>query len=452
MKAAKIVKKNVSNLDQSLENALSVQVFNYQNNDDADIEVIGAVEQPGFYDIKKYKNLEDLISNLRFVNVYPWLGVLEQFDSNQLIMSSVLFSLNDPSTYKDVELLPNSKVHFIDIKAVLSQDEELFDVRDITKNIIKDYELRLNHKETTFTLPVFGKYSVVSFVDFLGLDMSDVDTVATYISPIEEIVINNDYKNMQFNAKKYNTLSFRSPSNNLITVSISGAIEFPGTYTLSNDSKVEDLYKLIGSFESQAYLDGIILTRELIRERQLKSLQKIRNDLNEVYLTRNQNGQDIADITILQSLSEDIEPENLGRLAGNFSPKSKASVNTTLLDGDSIIVPMIPNAINVLGEVLNPIALEFSKNASLSFAIDSAGGFKQFADKKRVYVITASGVVKKANRNIFARNIDLQPGDTIVVPRKILTNNPGIDVLAPITQILSDLAFSAAAIDSLSNN
>jgi protein involved in polysaccharide export with SLBB domain len=452
LKAAKIVKKNVSNLDQSLENALSVQVFNYQNNDDADIEVIGAVEQPGFYDIKKYKNLEDLITNLRFVNVYPWLGVLEQFDSNQLIMSSVLFSLNDPSTYKDVELLPNSKVHFIDIKAVLSQDEELFDVRDITKNIIKDYELRLNHKETTFTLPVFGKYSVVSFVDFLGLDMSDVDTVATYISPIEEIVINNDYKNMQFNAKKYNTLSFRSPSNNLITVSISGAIEFPGTYTLSNDSKVEDLYKLIGSFESQAYLDGIILTRELIRERQLKSLQKIRNDLNEVYLTRNQNGQDIADITILQSLSEDIEPENLGRLAGNFSPKSKASVNTTLLDGDSIIVPMIPNAINVLGEVLNPIALEFSKNASLSFAIDSAGGFKQFADKKRVYVITASGVVKKANRNIFARNIDLQPGDTIVVPRKILTNNPGIDVLAPITQILSDLAFSAAAIDSLSNN
>jgi protein involved in polysaccharide export with SLBB domain len=452
LKAAKIVKKNVSNLDQSLENALSVQVFNYQNNDDADIEVIGAVEQPGFYDIKKYKNLEDLITNLRFVNVYPWLGVLEQFDSNQLIMSSVLFSLNDPSTYKDVELLPNSKVHFIDIKAVLSQDEELFDVRDITKNIIKDYELRLNHKETTFTLPVFGKYSVVSFVDFLGLDMSDVDTLATYISPIEEIVINNDYKNMQFNAKKYNTLSFRSPSNNLITVSISGAIEFPGTYTLSNDSKVEDLYKLIGSFESQAYLDGIILTRELIRERQLKSLQKIRNDLNEVYLTRNQNGQDIADITILQSLSEDIEPENLGRLAGNFSPKSKASVNTTLLDGDSIIVPMIPNAINVLGEVLNPIALEFSKNASLSFAIDSAGGFKQFADKKRVYVITASGVVKKANRNIFARNIDLQPGDTIVVPRKILTNNPGIDVLAPITQILSDLAFSAAAIDSLSNN
>ena len=295
---------------------------------------------------------------------------------------------------------------------------------------------------------IIGYILVLAFIGYNENKKSGV----FYFTPHTQGEAHWHYVSHELNAKKYNTLSFRSPSNNLITVSISGAIEFPGTYTLSNDSKVEDLYKLIGSFESQAYLDGIILTRELIRERQLKSLQKIRNDLNEVYLTRNQNGQDIADITILQSLSEDIEPENLGRLAGNFSPKSKASVNTTLLDGDSIIVPMIPNAINVLGEVLNPIALEFSKNASLSFAIDSAGGFKQFADKKRVYVITASGVVKKANRNIFARNIDLQPGDTIVVPRKILTNNPGIDVLAPITQILSDLAFSAAAIDSLSNN
>ena len=61
-------------------------------------------------------------------------------------------------------------------------------------------------------------------------------------------------------------------------------------------------------------------------------------------------------------------------------------------------------------------------------------------------------MIERTNRNIFTKNINLEPGDTIVVPRKIVTNNPGIDALIPITQILSDLAFSAAALETLSNN
>ena len=46
----------------------------------------------------------------------------------------------------------------------------------------------------------------------------------------------------------------------------------------------------------------------------------------------------------------------------------------------------------------------------------------------------------------------LEPGDTIIVPRKILLDSPIIEALAPVSQILSNVAFSAAAIDNLSNN
>ena len=81
-----------------------------------------------------------------------------------------------------------------------------------------------------------------------------------------------------------------------------------------------------------------------------------------------------------------------------------------------------------------------------------ASGYEKFADKRRVYVITASGITFKANKNIFIKNMSLQPGDTIVVPRKIVTSNPGIDALIPVTQILSDLAFSASELDNLTNN
>ena len=443
---AEITKINIKDLDESLANALSVEVFNYVNEKIANVQVLGAVDQPGFYDLSKYRDLKDLIDNLVFIDAYPWLAVLEQFDENKLKSSSILFSLDDPTTYKSIKLLPNSRIYFADLET------RSFDVNSMSSSLIRDYSLTLNHKGESLILPVYGRYSVSSFIDYLGLDMSDVSEIATYVSPLESIVINDDYKKMEYIAQKYNTVSFRSPENSLITVSVSGAVEFPGPYTLNDDATIEDLYQLIGDFQSQAYLEGIILTREVIRQRQLKSIQKTKEDLNKALLVSSQKGEIIGDINIIKALSETINPENLGRLAGDFSPKSTASINTVLFDGDKIIIPKNPNAINVLGEVLNPVAFEYSKNTSINSAIDMAGGYQQYADKRRVYVIKANGIVVKSRRNIFAGNTSLNPGDTIVVPRKIITDNPGIDALIPVTQILSNIAFSAAALENLSNN
>ena len=169
-------------------------------------------------------------------------------------------------------------------------------------------------------------------------------------------------------------------------------------------------------------------------------------------MTSKQKGDPIGDINVIRALSETIDPENLGRLAGDFSPNSSASLNTVLFDGDSLIVPKNPNTITVLGEVLNPISFEYSKNTSIRSSVNQAGGYQQYADKNRVYIIKANGIIQKPRRNIFAGNVDLSPGDTIVVPRKIISSSPGIDALIPLTQILSDLSFSAAALDNLSNN
>ena len=442
---ASIVKKNVDTLDQNLQNALSVNVFNYVNEPSANILVQGAIEEPGFYNALKYRKLTDLINDLKFIDVYPWLAVLEQFDENKLIKSTVLFNLNDPNTYTSVELLPNSRIYFANI------DTRSFDVSETSRKLITEYELRLSHRQGNFRLPVYGKYSVSSFINLLGLDMSDVDNIATYVSPLKNIVVNDNYKNMQYIAEKYNTVNFRSFDNDLIEVSIRGAVDFPGTYVLNDDATIEDLYQLVGNFKNQAYLKGIILTRDNIRATQIKSIEKSKEDLNKVILTSVKKGENIGDINLIRALSESIEPENLGRLAGDFSPKSQGSINTILFDGDTIIVPKNPNAVNVLGEVLNPIAFEYSKKLTITSAINQAGGYQQYADKRRVYVIKANGIVKKANRNIFVRNVGLEPGDTIVVPRKIITDNPVLAALLPVTQILSDLAFSAAAIESLSN-
>lgn len=445
-KSSSIFNKTTNDIYFDLKNVLSVNVYPYLNKNKSNIQVSGAVKEPGFYSLENYKTLQILVESLEFIDVYPWMAVIEQFDENNLIKSSTLFSLVDKSTYQDIELLPNSKIFF------LNRDELTYQVNDLTETLIKEFELSLNLRGDTYSLPVYGKYRVKSLLDFLGLDMQDIDEVASYISPLEGIVLNESYMNMEFNSKKYHTISFRSPVNDLIRVSISGSIEYPGIYTLTPETKLQDLYKLIGKFKSEAFLDGIVFTRDSVRNRQLASIEKSKEDLNKAILASVQRGDNIGDINVITALSTVIEPANLGRIAGDFKPDSLSALNTVLLDGDSIFIPKNPNIISVLGEVLNPTAFEYKNRMSIRTAIEKAGGYQDFADKRKVYVIKANGIIERANKSLFVKNVKLEPGDTIIVPRKIIKNNPGIDALLPLTQILSDFAFSAAAIETLSNN
>ena len=334
------------------------------------------------------------------------------------------------------------------------RDFDVFDVGGVTLNLIEEYSLTLNYKEESYQLPVFGKYSIESFVNLLGLDMTDVNEEATFISPLDSNIVVDNYKNMNFTATKYNNISFRSPINDLITVNVSdGAIDYPGTYTLKSDSTLDDLYRLVGNFKDEAFLEGIVLTRESVRLRQLKAIETSEAALNKSLLFSMQQGEDVGDINLLTTLAKSIEPENLGRIAGDFSPQAEASSETVLFDGDSIIIPKVTNVINIIGEVLNPIAFEYSDRINIDSAIEKAGGYQSYADKRRVYVIKANGLIEKSGRNVFTGNSNLEPGDTIVVPRKISSSsNSALRSLTPVTQILSDLAFSAAAIDNLSNN
>ena len=446
--SASIVQETTNNLSYDLRNTISIDVFEYVNELRSDIEVLGAIDQPGFYSLSEFQTLEKLINNLTFVDEYPWLAVVEQFDKENLVKSSILFSLKDKNTYKDIKLLENSKVIFANL------DDRTFNSSNITENLIRDFSINLDIKGVDYILPVIGKFKVEELVDFLGLDLSDVDDIATYISPLENKVVTKNYREMQFTSSKYQTVSFRAPLNDLIKVTITGAVDYPGEYTLIAGSKINDLYSRVGNLKSDAYTDGVVFLRTSVRERQLESLERSKAELNRAILTNMQQGQASLDLNAIRLLSESIDPDNLGRIAGDFSPNSIASLETILFDGDQIIIPRYPNSVNVLGEVFNPVAFEYSNDLNIRKAIEFAGGYRESANKSQVYIIRANGLIIRQGRNVFAGNglLRIEPGDTIVVPRKINFSRSGLEVLVPITSLLSNLAFSAAAIDNLSNN
>ena len=87
-------------------------------------------------------------------------------------------------------------------------------------------------------------------------------------------------------------------------------------------------------------------------------------------------------------------------------------------------------------------------------AIVLSGGANDFADLKKVYIIHANGLISRANKNIFStnRSFALSPGDTIIVPRKIIIEGQILKNITAFSQVISNIAFSAAALQSLNTN
>ena len=441
-----ISQKELTSLKESLLNVTAVNVFEYQNKDKFNILVEGAVSQPGYYDLKGNKNLEELVSNLEFINVYPWLAVLEQFDDENLLTEIHLFSLNDVTTYESIKLRENSKVYF----ASLADREYIVD--ELTQALIDDYSLTINHYQGIYVLPTIGKFSPKSLIDLLGLDTINIPNSAIYVAPFENMVDEKTLDEMKYEASKFHTLNLKAPSSSLIEVEISGSVEFPGIYALNSDSTIEDLYAMVGEFKAGAFLDGVILQRESVRIQQVKAIEKAKSDLNEALLVNSQKGIETnLEIESVSSIVE-IDDKLLGRVAGNFNPNNSNNANFILYDGDKITVPTRPNTISVLGEVLNPSNFVFQEGISVREAIAFAGGEKEFANSRKIYIIKANGLVERVNRNVFLGDSDLSPGDAIVVPRKIAVSNSALEILVPLSNTLSSLAFSAAALDNLRND
>ena len=462
-----------NDLDISLKNVITVEVYEYNNEINSGILVSGSVSEPGYYDIDSYPELADLISELKFVNTYPFLAVLEQFDQDSLLTSSILFNLNDPNTYDGVKLQKNAKVYFLEIldlenyrdtnigKEYAPKPLEFLDLllenlgnqvlKSTTRELIKDYLLTINHKDSVYKMPVYGYYSINSFIDYLGLDMTNIDKKsATYINPVEDFISVGDYRNMSFVSKRYHNISFRSPQNTLINIKIDGEVKYPGNFTLNNGASLGDLYKLVGGFNDTADTSGVVIKRESIAIMQKDALEKAKNDLNSSLIINSGNKDNNIDPAVIASLSMQINEESLGRIAGDYSPNNSEALEFILLNNDTIFIPKKTNTLNILGEVLNPNAFPFSESIDIKDAINLAGGVKDFADVKNIYIIHANGLISRSNRNIFSgRSINLAPGDTIVVPRKIEIQGRVINNITAFTQIISDIAFSAAALQSL---
>lgn len=184
-------------------------------------------------------------------------------------------------------------------------------------------------------------------------------------------------------------------------VEISGNVAFPGKYVLLNDSeRITDLVERAGGFVGNANPRGAIMIRKRtdnlgkqILSEKIDKLAKMSND----------------------SVDVDVEAEYIVAVDLDYSIAHPGCESDIILkDGDVINVPELVNTVQISGEVMSPNSVVYKKGKPVSYYINAAGGYTERGKRSKVYVIYQNG---KASRN-FLNNAKVEPGCTIVVPRK----------------------------------
>lgn len=187
-------------------------------------------------------------------------------------------------------------------------------------------------------------------------------------------------------------------------VAIQGELLFPGTYALNKKAeRISDLVKRSGNLTPDAYARGARLVRQRSEEERFRSSAALK--------IAKQGGKDSISVKTL-----DLEKSyNVGIELDKALANPGSDYDLVLREGDRLIVPEYDNTVKINGAVMYPNTVVYKKGEKLSYYINQAGGFSDYAKKNKSFVIYANGTVSKIKGS--DKNA-IQPGSEIIVPSK----------------------------------
>ncbi len=241
------------------------------------------------------------------------------------------------------------------------------------------------------------------------------------------------------------------------SVMIAGEVKFPGAYGIEPGERLSSVLRRAGGFLPQAYPRAAVFERlqvkELSEENKLLVIRKIETSPSPVKYS-DTSGSNSAEAfqqqrdEILAALrSQPASGRLVIRISTNFSEWENSEYDVTLRNGDSLFIPKQPDFVMVTGQVANSTALLYTPGKSVGSYLKQAGGATRYADTKKIYVIQASGRVIGNDTGHLFRSVEdvlVSPGDTIVVPEKIMVESATWKNVLNTAQLISALAITAA--------
>jgi len=252
------------------------------------------------------------------------------------------------------------------------------------------------------------------------------------------------------------------------SVTVSGEVSYPGTYGIEEGEKLSTLLMRAGGFSSYAYPEGAVLERMQVRELAERSrtelIQRIEAASANPKLSPTSSEQEQAQLMqamfqqrqeILRSLRA--QPAT-GRLVIKISRDIKSWQNTPadieLRAGDVLTIPKKPSFVLISGQVYNATAITYIPGKNAEWYLRQAGGPTEQANKKDIYIIRANGSVfgeGSSGSGWWKGNVlsaTMHPGDTLVVPERIIIPSNFWKNALTTAQLVSSMAIAAAAVHS----
>lgn len=238
-------------------------------------------------------------------------------------------------------------------------------------------------------------------------------------------------------------------------VLLAGEVMEPGIYDLAPGETLSGLLVRAGGLTTDAYPDGTIFTRESARLAEEEGLRRNARELDRqlAQMLGGKNPPDPARVDMLRRLAEDLRGVSaLGRITVKADPgvlADRPELDIPLMPGDRIHIPRRPLTVTVSGEVLSPASLLFDPEKTPRDYLREAGGLTRYADDGRIFIIHPDGAAEPLRGGWLShRAVAVTPGSMLVVPRDAEPFE-WLPLAQSITTILSQIAFSAAAIAAI---
>ena len=240
-------------------------------------------------------------------------------------------------------------------------------------------------------------------------------------------------------------------------VEISGEVRFPGKYPVRRGETLNELLSRAGGLTDLAFPVGAVLVRESLRRKEQEQLDimssRLESDLAAIDLEKATiTDEEQRSAGMAGALLKQLESTKaVGRLVINLpelladESESATKQDILLRDGDKLFIPPITQEVTILGEIQYSTSHLFQEDLSVQDFIDKSGGLTYRADEDRVYVVRANGAVLPSHSaEWFSDNLEVKPGDTIVVPLDA-ERMRSLTLWTNVSQIVYQLGIAAAS-------
>ncbi|MDB2543624.1 SLBB domain-containing protein [Woeseiaceae bacterium] len=305
-------------------------------------------------------------------------------------------------------------------------------------------ELAGGYKDDAFIEAAEVRHTLVDMSGSLGVQTSNVDLTILPETKLEE----RDHLHIR-SVKDWDARD---------TVILAGEVFYPGAYLISPNEPLSSVINRAGGFTNESFIEGAIFTRESIKEKEVKQLQvlgdNIRRDAAARSMTKESEDSSISSSEVEASIEALLSSAIYGRLIIDIPRlmSGDSSSDIVLQDGDVLTIPKFTSAVTVVGEVRRAGSFVLQNNYSIDEYLQLAAGMTARGDKKEIYIIKADGSVKKNNKRSLLSfddgNNEIQVGDTIVVPIKSSYQTP-LNLYSTVSQVVFQSIASIAAFSTI---